>query len=51
MLIPYQPPPFWSDPTNAIGSGIKKPKTKMVTGLLQGKSSPLKGIPIFGDIF
>ena len=51
LVIPYQPPPFygnWSDKT--IGFGAKKTKKKG-KGLLLGKNSPFKSIPLLGAIF
>ena len=45
------PPPFYSYPPYVTGNGKKKKKTtKKGKGLLLGKNSPFRNIPIIGDI-
>ena len=59
MFLPYVPPPFWgnpTNPTNATGTeGNKNPKkTKRKQkgkGLLLGKNSPFKDVPLLGMMF
>ena len=56
-MMLYQPPPFigsWGDYRNPIGLGIKKKKPtkrkRKGKGLLLGKNSPFKNIPLIGAI-
>ena len=45
------PPPFYGTWENPVGMGMKpKKKTKKGSGLLLGKNSPFKGIPILGAL-
>ena len=51
LVLPYQTPPFigtWAD----YGKGLKKkrPRKKKGDGLLLGKDSPFKGIPLLGAL-
>ena len=46
---PYISPPFNGTWDNPIGMGVKKKKSKG-KGLLLGKNSPFKSIPVLGDI-
>ena len=49
---PYRSPPFIGSWKNPIGFGVKKKKPKSKgSGLLLGKNSPFKSIPLLGDIF
>ena len=45
----YYPPPFYGNWGNPIGMGVKKKKSKG-KGLLLGKNSPFKSIPLIGSI-
>ena len=49
---PLMPPPFYSYPPYVTGNGKKKKRTstKKGKGLLLGKNSPFRNIPIIGDI-
>lgn len=53
-MVPYYPPPFYGNWESPIGAGLikkKRPrKLKRGKGLLFGKNSPFKSIPIIGDI-
>ena len=52
--FPLYPPPFYGNWNNSTGMGKKTGKGKKKNqgkGLLLEKNSPLKGIPILGDIF
>ena len=49
--MPKIPPPFYSYPPYVTGNGKKKKtSTKKGKGLLLGKNSPFRNIPIIGDI-
>ena len=49
--MPKIPPPFYSYPPYVTGSGKKKKKKKSSgQGLILGKNSPFRNIPIIGDI-
>ena len=55
MFLPYVPPPFCgnpTNPTNATGTGIKtqKKRKQKGKGLLLGKNSPFKDIPLLGMV-
>ena len=61
LVMPYRPPPFYGNwPDDTIGMGTKKPKkTKSKSnkkkaqgrGLLLGKDSPLKNVPLLNILF
>ena len=58
LVMPYRTPPFYGNwPDNTIGMGTKKPKkTKnkkkaQGRGLLLGKDSPLKNVPLLNILF
>ena len=49
LLVPYRTPPFYGNlPNDTIGMGIKKKKQtqKKGSGLLLGKNSPFKKVPL-----
>ena len=49
---PYRSPPFYGSWGGPIGMGVKKKMLKRKgSGLLLGKNSPFKSIPILGTIF
>ena len=54
LVVPmnYRSPPFFGSWDNPVGMGIKKKKNnkKKGNGLLLGKKSPFKGIPLLGAI-
>ena len=52
LVLPadYRPPPFYGTWKQPIGMGVKKKTSKKGKGLLLGKNSPFKGIPLIGDI-
>ena len=53
LVIPYRTPPFYGNwPDGTIGMGTKKPKNKTKgKGLLLGKDSPLKNVPLLNILF
>ena len=56
LVIPYRTPPFYGNwPDGTIGMGAKKPKKtknkKKGKGLLLGKDSPLKNVPLLNILF
>ena len=56
LVMPYRPPPFYGNwPADTIGMGTKKPKKtknkKKGKGLLLGKDSPLKNVPLLNILF
>ena len=52
LVLPadYRPPPFYGTWKQPIGMGVKKKTSKKGKGLLLGKNSPFKNIPLIGDI-
>ena len=54
LVVPmnYRSPPFFGSWDNPVGMGIKKKKNnkKKGNGLLLGKNSPFKGIPLLGAL-
>ena len=59
LVMPYRPPPFYGNwPDDTIGMGTKKPKKTKSNkkksqgrGLLLGKDSPLKNVPLLNILF
>ena len=55
LLIPYRTPPFYGNwpPNSTVGMGTKKKpkKAKSGKGLLLGKNSPLKNVPLLNILF
>ena len=50
LPVDYRPPPFYGTWKQPIGMGVKKKTSKKGKGLLLGKNSPFKNIPLIGDI-